>query len=390
MVEQRKFSLSKGPYIRKADFKQNTSTMMFDFLLALTPLIIFAWYKNGIMPYNEGTIGFIQMLYPLLFVLIGGLTAVVVEGLYYSIFSKEENVLEKIKHSFAVIPGVLLAMVLPLYTPIWVLVIGVIFGVVIGKLIFGGFGYNLFNPALVGYIFIVTAFYGVITATNKGYLNGSEINIVTGATPLTNFFSNFPNGTMDQALAPYGSLTNFFIGTIPGSIAETSSLLCLLALVYLLVRRVINWRIPLVYLGTVLVLSIFLGYFLGYTQDYEVGNKIIRTLDYRFPLFNLFSGGLMFGAVFMATEPVTSPRTPNGKIVFALFLGAITIMLRYLGKPEGVASSILFMNIFTPLLDSIFAKVRVSDNRKKVILTYVYVGIGVLAVFGFTLMQLGA
>lgn len=376
MANQKKFALAKGPYIRTADWGRNTHTIMRDFIISILPLILFAWYKNGIKPLIDGNVGVFQMLYPLLFILIGGLTAYVVEGLYFLIFFKEKNIFTKLSNSFAIIPGLLLAMVLPLHTPIWVLVFGVIFGTVIGKLIFGGFGFNLFNPALIGYVFVVSAFLSVINK-NGGYLNGSEIDIITGATPLTNFFATFPNITMNEAIQPYGGLLNFFIGTIPGSIAETSSLLCLVALVFLLVRKVINWRIPVVYIGGVFVFTLILGLVSGYG------------FDLRFPLFNVFSGGVMFGAVFMASEPVTSPRTPNGEIVFGAFLAALTVMLRYLGQPEGVATSILFMNLFTPLIDNSMAKLRVSDSPKKMVITYALIGVGVLAVFGFTLLQLG-
>lgn len=373
MTEQRKFGLFKGPYIRHADFSTNTSTIMRDFMIALLPLILFAWYKNGLDPFIKGNAGILQMIYPLLFVIMGGAFCFVIEGLYYLIFLKEENVFVKLKQSFAIIPGVLLAMVLPLNTPIWLLALGCLFGTVIGKMVFGGFGYNILNPALIGYIFIQTAYLTVIN-NNGGYLNATEVTAVTSATPLTNFFAN---NNFETTISQYGGLLNFFIGTIPGSMAETSSLLCLVALGYLLWRRVINWRIPVIYISTVFVITLFLGIKLGYG------------FDIRFPLFNIFSGGLMFGAVFMATEPVTSPRTPNGEIVFALFLGAITVMLRYLVKPEGVATSILFMNLMTPLIDNFCAKVRVKDNPKKMLLSYVYVGIGVLAIFGFTLMQIG-
>ncbi|MDY0063525.1 MAG: RnfABCDGE type electron transport complex subunit D [Bacilli bacterium] len=383
MTEQKRFSLTKEPYIRKADNKNyGTSVMMRDFVIALLPLILFAWYKNGLAPYLNGDCGFLEMLYPLIFVLVGGLTTYFLEGFYYVVFLKEKNIQDKLHQSFALIPGILLAMVLPLHTPLWILFIGAIFASIIAKLLAGGFGYNIFNPALIGYLFIVTAFYGVIT-NNGGYFNPSELSLTTGATPLTFFRGNhelFVEGgkTLSEVISTYGSLGNFFIGTIPGAMAETSSLLCLVGLAYLLIRKVINWRIPVIYLGTVFVLTYLIGAFNGYA------------LDLRFPLFNMFSGGLLFGAIFMATEPVTSPRTPNGKIVFALFLGVLTVMLRYISNmSEGVASSILFMNMFAPIIDNIFAKVRVSDNKKKMVVSYVVTGIMVFAIFGFTLLQMG-
>jgi|SRR5690554_983976 len=378
MAEQKRFKIGKGPYIRKADSNTfGTGVMMRDFIIALLPLILFAWYKNGIAPFINGDNGILQMLYPLIFVVVGGLTTYLIEGIYYLVFYKEKNIQEKLKKSYAVIPGLLLAMVLPLNTPIWVLVIGAIFGTVVGKLLFGGFGYNIFNPALIGYVFINVAFIGVVIG-NGGAFNATEaIEITSGATPLTNFFSN-TSMTIDDAISPYGSLLNFFTGMIPGSIAETSSLLCIVSFAYLLYRRVITWRIPVIYIGTVFVFAYILGAMNGYATN----------LDYA--LFNILSGGLFFGAVFMATEPVTSPRTPSGEVIFAILLGVLTIMLRYLSSmPEGVASSILFMNLFTPIIDNFTAKVRVSDKPSTKILSYLSVGVIVLVIVGFTIIQLG-
>ncbi|HEY8445004.1 MAG TPA: RnfABCDGE type electron transport complex subunit D [Bacilli bacterium] len=377
MAVQKRFNVGKNPYIRKADnTTYGTNVIMRDFLISLLPLVLFAWVKNGILPFAKGDCGFFQMLYPLLFVLIGGLSTYLIEGLYYLIFFKEENICERLSKSYAIIPGVLLAMVLPLNTPIWLLVLGSIFTSVIGKLLFGGFGYNIFNPALIGYVFISVAFFGVIRSAG-GTLNPTEsLEIVSNATPLSNFFSN-PSMEIDKAIEPYGNLLNFFVGLIPGSIAETSSLLCIVSFVYLLVRRVINWRIPVIYIGTVFIFTYLIGALNGYATDL------------RYPLFQILSGGLFFGAVFMATEPVTSPRTPNGEIIFAIFLGVITVMLRYLtDNPEGVASSILFMNLFTPTIDNVFAKVRVANKPINKVMGYVYAGIIVLAIVGFTLIQL--
>lgn len=376
MAEQKRFNAGIAPYIRKANSKSyGTEVMMRDFTISLLPLIIFAWVKNGLIPFIDGNVGVFQMLYPLLFVLIGGISSVVLEGIFFLIRNKDEDIKKKLKFSYGVIPGLLLGMVLPLHTPIWVLLFGTVFGVVIGKLFFGGFGYNIFNPALVGYVFIIFAFYGVITA-NGGVLNANEIGtVVSGVTPLTGF-----KNTADVAstIDAYGGLGNFFLGFIPGSIAETSSLLCLVSFVYLLVRKTINWRIPVVYVGTVFILSFIIGAIKGYSTDLS------------FATFSVLSGGLLFGAVFMATEPVTTPRTPNGEIVFALFLGAITVMLRNISDmPEGVATSILFMNLFTPTIDNIFAKVRVKDKPSKMVASYAVVGIMVIAIFGFTLIQLG-
>lgn len=373
MIIQKRFPAGKTPFIRRTDTTTSTSLIMRDYLTALLPLILFAWVKNGLLPYINGTCGFFAMLYPLIFVLVGGISGYFIEGLYFLIFKKEKD-LSKLKQSFSIIPGVLLAMILPLNTPIWVLILGSVFAILVGKMVFGGFGHNIFNPALIGYIFVMTAYYGIIDA-NGGYPNPSEVGVLAGATPLTSFFGGL---SLEESLAAYGNLGTFFFGLHAGSIAETSAFLCLVALVYLIIRRVINWRIPVIYIGGVFLLT----YIIGATKGYA--------LDLRYPLFQIFNGGLFFGAVFMATEPVTSPRTPNGKIVFALFLAALTVMLRYVSDMvEGVATSILFMNMFIPLIDRSMAKIRLLGRDRKVIITYAILSIALIAIFGFTLMQIG-
>ncbi|HQD92251.1 MAG TPA: RnfABCDGE type electron transport complex subunit D [Bacilli bacterium] len=368
MTEQRRFSLDKAPFIRRADNLKplsvgSTSVIMRDFIISLVPLIIFAWVKNGLLPYlNDNPAlrpSFLEMLYPLLFILIGGFFSYALEALYYSLFYKlrGDELLTKLSTSYAVIPGLLLGMILPHNTPIWTLFIGCLFATVIAKLLFGGFGHNIFNPALIGYLFVIVAYLGVIQ-DRGGFLNLVEVDGVTSATPLGHFASN-PGASIDELIAPYGSIWNLFVGLNPGSGAETSALLCILAFAYLTVRKVIDWRIPVVYIGTFFVLVYIIGAFNGYA------------LDLRYALFHLFTGGLFFGAVFMATEPVTGPKTPNGRILYAISLGVLTVLFRFVGAfPEGVASAIITMNLFAILLDRICAKLRVSDNRTRIIVTY--------------------
>lgn len=377
MAEQRRFLLGKEPFIRKADrLEYGTDVIMRDFIIALLPLILFGWIKNGLMPYLqvEG-VSFFTMIKPLAMVFIGGFSSFLMEYIAYRFFLKDPNPLKKIKDSFAAIPGILLAMILSVNTPIWVIIIGCFFATIIGKLLFGGFGYNIFNPALVGYLFISVAYYAVIQS-NGGYANPAEIDILAGVTPMTNFSAN-KVASIETLVSPYGNLWDFFIGTIPGSLAETSSLLCIVAYIYLVVRKVINWKVPVIYVGTVFVLTYLIGAFNGYA------------LDLRYALFGILSGGLMFGAVFMATEPVTSPKTPNGKVIFALFLGVLTVLFRYNGNmPEGVATSIMLMNLFTIIIDRIGAKMRVESKVKKVVTTYgvialILIGISCYTVLGY-------
>ena len=358
------FVLDKAPYIRKADNKgYGTAVMMRDFLIALLPLILFAWVKNGLLPYiNMDTFSIWDMLRPLLLVIIGAATSYLTELVFY-LLRGEKKVFRKLMVSFPAIPGILLAMILPYGTPYWVLVLGAIFGTFFGKLVFGGFGNNIFNPALVGYIFVTTAFTSQIL---PNYLNPSEY-FTAGATPMATLGSDFANG-VPTILSDY-PLWKIFVGLVPGALAETSALLCLVALVYLLVRKVINWRIPVIYIATVFVLTYVIGAFNGYAADIK------------YSLTYIFSGALFFGAVFMATEPVTSPRSPNGKVIYALFLGVLTVLFRYRSSmPEGVATSILLMNCFTVIVDRLAAGLRVAANKKKVIVTYAVVGLLVLGI----------
>ncbi len=322
-----------GPFVRS---KNSTNKIMLHLLIALIPIVIFSIYKNGYIPYSHNQISFIEMFNPLLNIFVASLTSFVVEAIYALIFRKKNY----IKNAYAFFPGLFLALILPINIPIYILVIGSIIASV-SKLIFGGFGKNIFNPALVGYLFIMIVFSNMLT-TNT-YFNSYELDTISKPTPLTNASMASGIGSYDELVKPYGSLLNFFIGTIPGSLAETSTLLCLVAFIYLSVTKTIKWRIPLVYITTVFVITFGIG----------------RLLDQGvyYPLFHVLSGGLMFGAIFMATDPVTSCVTPIGQVLQGILLGIITVIFRFIGV-EGVAYSILIVNIFVFLLDKIGSQSR--------------------------------
>jgi electron transport complex protein RnfD len=383
-----RFANGKAPFLRRADEKTyGTSTIMRDFLIGMLPLILFAWYKNGIQVYLDGNIRLIEMFYPLVFILLGGLLSMIFEGLYFMITDKTvrtpKAMMKQLSTSYAIIPGLLLAMILPMYTPIWVLIFGCLMATIVGKMLFGGFGYNIFNPALVGYVAVAFTLLSVINAAG-GYLNASEslIDAIGGATALTNMKTlllpeNFQVITYANLVAPYGNLWDFFIGTIPGSLAETSALACLIAYVWLSVRGVIKWFVPVIYVGTVFVLSWLIGILSG-----DAGLW--------FPTYSILSGGLMFGAVFMATEPVTTPKNPLGKVFFALFLGVFTVLFRFLGSlPEGVATSILFLNIFTMPIDQWTAVIRSEGLNKKTLAKFLIMVFLILLIAVFAVIRGG-
>jgi len=379
-MADRRFVLSKGPHLRKSDFPKvyGTNIMMRDLFIALMPLVIFGWLKNGLFPFINGdTSSFWDMIRPLVMVLVGAGTSYLTEVGYFALFFKEKKPFAKSFASYSIIPGLLLAMILPLKTPIWIVILGAIFGEIFGKMLFGGFGYNIFNPALIGYVFVITAFYGVIEK-NGGYLNPTElIQVTTGATPLADFKGVLAGTTsLDEIFNIHGDLWRFFMGNTGGSLAETSAVLLIVAAIFLVLNGVIDWKTPVVYAGTVLVFSYIVGACIGYAN----------TLN--FALFNVLSGGVLFGAVFMVTEPVTSPRDPLGKIFYALFMGLLTIMLRYLtGFNEGVATSILFMNMFTPILDIKCAQLRMADTAKAKWIGYGILSIVAIAIILYTILS---
>jgi electron transport complex protein RnfD len=351
-----------GPHIKS---NYNTTKMMRHLFIALLPIIIFSCYKNGFLPYYYKYCSLWEAFRPLLLILIGALTSVVSEVVYayFILKRKESHLKEYIKYSYAIYPGLFLALIIPLGTPISVLIIGAIFATIVGKMLFGGFGYNIFNPALIGSLFITTAYYSVMM-THGGYLNPMEIDTISKATPLTNLQSLHYIASYKDVVASYGgNLWNFYVGFRPGSLGETSAMLCMFALIYLIATKVIKWRIPVIYISTVFVITAFIGFSNG--------------LGIWYPLFQILTGGLMFGAVFMATDPVTSPTTPLGQVIYALSLGLLTVVFRFLTTyPEGVLTSILTLNMLIFAIDKIGAMARLDKKKVTISLLSLFLVIG--------------
>lgn len=362
----KEFHINKSTQVKS---KETSSVMMSHLLIALFPIIIFAWYKNGILPFIKGDTDAFGLFYPILFIGIPALTTYLVEVVYGILLKKKklEDALSYSWNHYSVFVGLFLGLILPLNTPIVIAIFGSLFASIVGKLLFGGFGNNIFNPALVGYLFITLAFASVISS-HGGCLNPSEVDAVTTATPLTNIINVSGVGSYKTLVKPYGNLWNFFFGTIPGAVGETSAFLILIAYIYLSIKKVIKWKIPLVY-----VLTVF-----GIT--FMVGNY--HDLSIWYPLFQILSGGLLFGAVFMATDPVTSPTTPVGQILYGFFLGILTVIFRYLTPfPEGVMLSILTMNLFVFILDRIGSKARFDFSTSIVPFSVVWIIILALGVY---------
>jgi len=339
----------KGPFIHS---ENKTNKMMKNLFISLVPIILFSFYKNGIIPYINNKISLFEMFYPLIFITIGIVSSYLYELLYIRIFMKKKGseLKEIINNSFSIFPGLFVSLVLPLNTPISILLFGTFMAVIVGKMIYGGFGNNIFNPALIGCLFVTATYSGVI-ANNGGYFNSYELDTISSATPLSIVTDNI---SYDTLVKPFGNLSNFFVGLIPGSVGETSFLLCILAFIYLTATKTIKWKIPVTYISTVFIITFIIG--------------LNNDLGIWYPLFQIMSGGLAFGAVFMATDPVTSPTTSLGQIIYGISLGILTLICRYLTSyPEGVLTSILIMNMFVFILDKVGT--RNKNYKKKIFIS---------------------
>ena len=251
----------------------------------------------------------------------------------------------------AVLTGLLLGFNLPSNLPIWIIIIGAVFAIGVGKMTFGGLGNNLFNPALVGRAALLVAFPAQMTTWPKvgqlgisGYLDAE-----TGATPLAIMKDAIKSGDASLLNQLPDSL-NLFIGNHPdgaGAMGEICALALLLGLAYMLWKKIITWHIPVSIIGTVFVLA---------------GLMHLANPAYANPIAVIFSGGLMLGAIFMATDYVTSPMTAKGQLIYGVAIGVLTVVIRNWGAyPEGMSFAILIMNAFTPLINNYVKPTRFGE-----------------------------
>lgn len=360
-----KFLKENGPHIKSED---TTSKIMTRFLIALAPIVCFAIFKNSVLVYYYSEATIIEALHPVFMIISAIFTSFLSELLYFRLVLKKNcrESLFEINRSFTIIPGLLLALVLPPNVPIWLVIFGTFCANVLGKMLYGGFGQNIFNPALIGYLIIGASYSSLIGSS----LNLYEIDTLAGATPLSNLASTGYYGTYENIVGSFGTLMNFFSGTIPGSLGETSKLLIIIAFIYLTITKTIKWRIPVAYIS----ISFFMAIIIGHNIESGIW----------YSLFHILSGGLLFGAVFMATDPVTSPLTPIGQTFYGISLGILTIALRFLTPyPEGVMTSILFMNMLVPLFDKIGVYFK-YNFRKIWIIVITFVLVTALLIFNIS------
>lgn len=318
-------TISSSPH---AHSPVTTQTIMRDVLIALIPAMLGSIYFFGFRS--------------LLVTLVSAAACVFFEWG----FCKIRKLHCKTYDLSAVVTGVLLAFVCPVTIPYWTIILGDFFAIVLVKMLFGGLGKNIVNPALAGRAFLFSWPVLMSNWVKVGFDNAagllSTADAVTAATPMS---------AMHQGALPEESILDMFLGNIGGCIGETSALLLIIGFVYLLYRKVITARIPLAYIGTVAILAFL----------FPQGNDRIAWMAAQ-----VFGGGLMLGAIFMATDYVTSPLTKLGQIVYGIGCGVITILIRYFGGySEGVTYAILCMNACSVLLDKIGRPMKFGAPKKE-------------------------
>jgi len=316
-LENTRFLVSSSPHIRSGE---TTQRIMLDVIIALMPALF-----AGVFYFGFGAITLTVTAVAF---------AVATEAVMQKILGKPVT----INDLSAVVTGMLLAFNVPVTLPLWIIAVGAIFAIAIAKQCFGGLGYNFINPALAARAMLLASWPVRMTTW---VAPGADA--VSTATPL----AIAKNGVEATGQALPG-IWNLFIGNVGGCIGETSAIALLIGFAYLLYRGVISYRIPVVYVSTVAVLSFLFG-----------------GLDVNVMIYNIFAGGLFLGAIFMATDYSTSPMSAKGQIIFAAGCGLLTSVIRfYGGYPEGVSYSILLMNLATPLIDKYTMPRKFGEVKK--------------------------
>lgn len=308
MIEN-KLIVSSSPHIHQ---NETVSSIMLDVIIALLPAAIMGTYVFG---------------FRAAVVILTSVAACVASEYLYEKLTKRRVTVRDLS---AVVTGLLLGLNMPSTIPLWMVAIGSVFAIVIVKQLYGGLGKNFMNPALAARCFMLIAWAGAMTSFPAAF----SADAVSSATPLA-----IMKGSSEGVLP---SFSDMFIGRTGGSIGETSSIALIIGFLYLFFRRVISWKIPVVYVLSFGLLTYFFGQ----------NNTELTTFGYT--LYQVCGGGLLLGAIFMATDYTTTPTTPNGAYVFALGCGILSFAIRrFGGYPEGVSFSILLMNLATPLIDKL-------------------------------------
>ena len=326
-------TISGSPHVHG---DQSVKKIMQGVIIALIPAMLMAFYFFG--------------LPAIIITLTSVVSCVLFEFLIQKYIIKGEIT---ITNGSAVITGILLAFNVPSNLPIWEMIIGAFVAIGIAKMSFGGLGKNPFNPALVGRVFLLISFPVDMTSWPVPGRFSTSLDAVTGATPLGIIKEGLAKGNhVSDLMSNIPSYFDMLIGNCGGSLGEISAIAIIIGGIYMLCKKIITWHIPVAFIGSVFVFSGILW--------------LINPELYIDPVYQLLSGGLMLGAVFMATDMVTSPMTYKGMLIFGLGCGVITVLIRVFGAyPEGVSFSILIMNAFVPMINKAFKPKLFGETVKK-------------------------
>lgn len=326
-------NVSPSPHQQSAE---TTRKLMFGVVIALAPALAASVYFFG-----TGAI---------IVTLVSVLACVATEYLIQKFILKTKP---SVSDGSAVVTGLLLAFNVPSNLPVYIIIIGAIISIGVAKMTFGGLGSNPFNPALVGRVFLLISFPVQMTSwpVPSGFKTG-YLDAVTGATPLGIMSEGIKNGeTVTALMEKVPSHMQLFYGYMGGSMGEIAAVALILGGLYMIYRKIITWHIPV---SVLLTVAIFTGILWG-----------VDPTKYADPLFHLLTGGIMLGAIFMATDYVTSPMTAKGMIIYGIGIGVITVLIRTWGAyPEGVSFAILIMNAFVPLLNMYIKPKRFGKEVK--------------------------
>jgi len=318
----RELILTSAPHVRSGSQLKN---IMYDVALALLPATVWSVYKFGMPALNVTLIA-----------IASGLAFEAI-ALY---MQRKKDIVAITFDGSAIVTALLLALNLPSNSPAWLVITGSFVAIIITKHTFGGLGYNIFNPALVARVFLLISF--PVQMTKWVAPNGFGADAQTAATPLDLIKTEGAAG-IEKITSQYTNL-DFFLGNTPGSMGEVSGALLLLGALYLMIRKVITWEIPITIMAT---LFAFTGIF-----------YLVNDAEYASPVLHILSGGAILGAFFMATDMVTSPMTRKGMIIFGVSIGIITGLIRLFGGyPEGISFAIIIMNALVPIIDK-YTKVK--------------------------------
>ena len=327
-----KLTVSLSPHVHSGD---SVSKNMYGVLIALVPALLCSFVYFGI-----GAI---------LVTLVSVASCVFFEWAInkYMLKRTDTSVLD----GSAILTGVLLAFNLPSNLPLWIVMVGALFAIGVVKMTFGGLGCNLFNPALAGRAFLLISFPVQMTTWPKPLQGFFNVDAETAATPLALMKQAIKDGNTDAIEKIPNSLLDMFTGQTGGSMGEVCEIALLLGLFYMLYKKIITWHIPVSILATVFIFA---------------GALHLAKPEYPSPFMDLVSGGLMLGAIFMATDYVTSPMSKKGQLVYGVAIGFLPVVIRTWGAyPEGMSFAILIMNAFVPLINNYFKPKRFGEVVKK-------------------------